>query len=186
MEQIIILSGPPGAGKTSVAEALCERFDRMVHIEVDDLRAAVKAGYRRPWETDRQAVEQILLSVRNACAIARESIALRYAVVISDVVTAEVVPLYRAALEGVGATAHLVTLLPALDVNLARDATRTTTIPDRVRVLHPELSRDTSSSAIPGAVLETSGDLDARMTADRVQDAVSRGTAVFIEREPTP
>ena len=35
MNQIIVISGPPGAGKTSVANALCERFDRMLHVEVD-------------------------------------------------------------------------------------------------------------------------------------------------------
>ena len=32
MQQVILVTGPAGAGKSSVAAALCERFDRMVHI----------------------------------------------------------------------------------------------------------------------------------------------------------
>lgn len=180
MEQIIILSGPPAAGKTAVAEALCERFDRMLHVEVDHLRHAVKAGYRHPWEDDRQAREQRLLAVRSACAVARESIALRYAVVITDVVTAEAVPQYREALAGLGVAVHLATLLPTLDVTLARDTARRGDLEARIRTLHAELSRDTANGTIPGAVLDTSGDVDARATGDRVQDAVARGLAGFI------
>ena len=180
MEQVIILSGPPGARKTKVAEALCERFDRMVHVEVNDLRQAVKAGYRRPWEEDRQAREQHLLARRNACAIARESIALRYAVVITDVVTADAIPQYRDALAGIGAAVQLVTLLPSLEVTLASDAAREQSIDKRIRMLHAELSRDTASGAIPGAVLDTTNDPDPRATGDRVQDVVARGQAGFV------
>ena len=37
-----------------------------------------------------------------------------------------------------------------------------------------------TTHAIPGAVLDTSGDIDGRATGDRVQDAVSRGAAVLV------
>ena len=139
MDQVIIVSGPAGAGKSSVAQAICERFDRMLHIEVDTLRHWVKAGYRHPWAGDRQADEQRLLATRNAAAVARESVALRYAAVIDDVVLTTAVEQYRSALAGLGTHVHLVTLLPDLEVALARDRGRSASIPERVRALHAEL-----------------------------------------------
>src|SRR5918994_615070 len=117
MQQVIIVTGPPGAGKSSVAAALCERFDRMVHIDVDALRHMVRAGYRHPWTGDQQAKEQLRMAVRNAAAMARESVATRYAVVIDDVVPPEAAALYVELLSAVDANVHLVTLLPTLEVN---------------------------------------------------------------------
>lgn len=179
-QHIIILSGPPGAGKTAVAEALCERYDRMLHVEVDELRHMVKAGYRHPWAGDAQAREQLILAARNASAIACESVAMRYAVVIDDVALAEIAEVYREALATAGVPVHLVTLLPTLEVTLARDASRRFSIPERVRALHERLHAEVQSGALPGAVLDTSRDRDAAFTADRVQEATERGTALLV------
>ncbi len=184
MNQVVILSGPPGAGKSSVADALCERFDRMIHVEVDELRHWVKAGYRHPWAGDRQAAEQLELAVRNASAIARESVAMRYAVVITDVVRPDDAARYRAALAGAGTAVHLVTLLPSLEVALARDAVREHAIAERVRAVHAELVDDIRSGALPGAVIDSSHDRDPQATADRVQDVVASGEALLVDASP--
>lgn len=184
MQQVILVTGPAGAGKTTVAAALCERFDRMVHINVDVLRHMVRAGYRHPWLEDAQAAEQRMLAVRNAMAMARECIAARYAVVIDDVVYGPVVDMYRLATDELGAPLQFVTLLPSLDVALDRDARRSESIPERVRALHAEFSREAQAGTLPGIALDTSADADAYVTADRVQDAVANGLALFDPRLP--
>lgn len=180
MNQVIIVTGPAGAGKTVVAEAICERFDRMLHVPVDTLRHWVKAGYRHPGVGDERDDEQMLLAVRNASAIARNSIAMRYAVVIDDVLVAHVAGWYRDALEGIPTAVQLVTLLPDLETTLARDAVRRHPIPDRVRALHEQFAREIAEGALPGAVIDSTHDENAYLTADRVMDAVATGEALFI------
>jgi len=179
MNQVILLSGPPGAGKTFVAEALCERFDRVVHVEVDELRHWVKAGYRHPWAGDRQAAEQLELAAREAVAMAREALAMRYSVVITDVALPQKASLYRELLDRLPCAAHIVTLLPSLEVTLARDAERRVSFPDRIEPLHRLFTDAVAEGTLPGVVLDTSHDTGPAQTADRVQDLVARGLALL-------
>ena len=55
---LFLVSGPPGAGKTTLCRALLSRFERGLHLPVDDLRGWVVSGMADsvPWtdETERQ------------------------------------------------------------------------------------------------------------------------------------
>ena len=64
---------------------------------------------------------------------------------------------------------------------MARDEARGHSIPDRVRAVHDALSAEIAAGELPGLVLDTSDDTDAHATADRVQDAGSRGGAGLLE-----
>lgn len=179
MNQVIVISGPPGAGKSAVARAICERFDRMLLIEVDELRRWVCAGYRRPWDGDAQAAEQQRLVARAACAVAREAIATRYAVAICDVAGPALAGVYREALEGAAVGAHFVTLLPDLETTLARGAAGAAPQPERSREVHAQFRAAYEAGELPGAVLDSSADADAYVTADRLQELVARGEALL-------
>lgn len=49
---VLIVSGPPGVGKTTVAALLAERFPRSVHLEVDSFFRFVRSGYVKPWKPE--------------------------------------------------------------------------------------------------------------------------------------
>jgi cytidylate kinase len=54
--EILVITGPPGAGKTSVSEALVARTERSVLVDGDAFFGFVRRGRVPPWEpaADRQ------------------------------------------------------------------------------------------------------------------------------------
>jgi predicted kinase len=62
---VLLLTGPPGAGKSTVAEIVAERFERSVHVEADRFYGFVVGGYVDPWE--RGAHDQNVIAVEIAC-----------------------------------------------------------------------------------------------------------------------
>jgi ADP-ribose pyrophosphatase YjhB (NUDIX family)/chloramphenicol 3-O-phosphotransferase len=123
---VVIVTGPAGAGKSTVARALCRRFERAAHIAVDALRHMVVSGYASPvpGRADvEEARRQAALARRNAAALARNFACAGFHTVIDDVLERrEELDEYLAAL--VGCTVAFVTLLPTVEALRARDAER--------------------------------------------------------------
>ncbi len=51
-EPILILTGPPGAGKTRTAGLLTAGSERTVHLESDTFFHFIRAGYVEPWKPE--------------------------------------------------------------------------------------------------------------------------------------
>jgi chloramphenicol 3-O-phosphotransferase/ADP-ribose pyrophosphatase YjhB (NUDIX family) len=127
---VIIVTGPAGAGKSTVARALCGRFARAAHIDVDLLRwRMIVSGYVRPeaaYGADTEAEEawrQLALRARNAAALARNFAVDGFTAVIDDVLErCEELDMYLAELDGLDVA--FVTLLPDAASLRARDEGR--------------------------------------------------------------
>jgi adenylate kinase family enzyme len=178
---ILILSGPGGAGKTTVAQALADRYDRVAHIPVDVVRHFVTAtGYAR---FGRPGFEkQRALGTRNACALARNFVAERFAVIIDDVGADEELAAYLEGLRPAGAPIHYVRLVPSLEVCLARNAGREEErmAPGRVA----EQYREFVAAIEPAGVTIDNSEMSPEVAADRVQALTTSGESLIWQPEP--
>jgi predicted kinase len=66
---ILIVSGPSGAGKTTVGRLLAATFDLSVHIRVDDFMPFVVNGWVEPWLADSAHQNRVLGGAVAAAAL---------------------------------------------------------------------------------------------------------------------
>jgi len=129
MADVWLISGIPGAGKTTVARLLAERFERSVVIEGDLLQGWIASG--NVWQGQEPADEsarQIHLNMRNQCLLAQSYAAAGFTPIIDYVVvsTADLGE-YRQRLRGLAL--HLVVLHPGKSVIIARESAREKSAP---------------------------------------------------------
>ena len=67
----LVLSGAPGAGKTTVAQGVAAGLDRSAIVSGDDVSRMVASGWVGPvGEPSSEAERQLLLRARNICSLA--------------------------------------------------------------------------------------------------------------------
>lgn len=66
--QVVVVTGPPGAGKTSVAEALVARLDNGVLVDGDAFFRSIQNGWIPPWQPEADQQNQTVIQAIGAAA----------------------------------------------------------------------------------------------------------------------
>ncbi|HEX6752659.1 MAG TPA: GNAT family N-acetyltransferase [Solirubrobacterales bacterium] len=60
---VLVLTGPPGVGKTTVAGILALRSPRAVHLESDVFFRFVRSGYVEPWKPESHEQNSVVMGI---------------------------------------------------------------------------------------------------------------------------
>ena len=131
---VLILTGPPAAGKTTLGPRIAAQLSHCAVVDVDVVRAMIVQPHIAPWRGEAGML-QLALGARNACDLARNFVRSGFHVVVLDVLTDETAHLYRSSLTEIEHT--IVLLLPGLEVSLQRNRARGQWLADdEVRLLY--------------------------------------------------
>ena len=131
---ILILTGPPAAGKSMLGPLIAKQRIHCAVIDVDRVRAMLVQPHIAPW-LGEEGMAQLRLGAQNACALARNFVAEGYDVVILDVLTDETAAIYQTELAE--RPHQIVLLLPSLAESLLRNQIRGQWLTDEeVRLLY--------------------------------------------------
>jgi adenylate kinase family enzyme len=112
--EVIVVSGPPGVGKSTVARAVADVYDPSALVVGDDFFAYLHRGGIEPWRPEADAQNRTVLAAAGAAC---GRLAERFTVVYDGVLWPPYAALFASA---AGRTFHYAVLLPPLEVCLQR------------------------------------------------------------------
>jgi thymidylate kinase len=178
---LFVITGAPGAGKTTIAGHLMQRFQFGLHIPIDNLREWVVSGIAHPLPTwTDETTRQFTLARQGAADLSKRYLDAGFAVAVDDIIGFEDVhSIFIDALRP--RAVHPILLFPSLKEALARNAGRTTKTFDTsvlvssIEMLHEQFEEQVGE--YPGwIVLDTDG-LSVEATVDQILERTGRATS---------
>jgi adenylylsulfate kinase-like enzyme len=83
---ICLVTGPAGVLKSTITKKLAKKFTDSARIDVDYIREMIVNGYAKPFQDNKKTKNQLLLSRKNACSLAKNFVEAGFCVFIDDVI----------------------------------------------------------------------------------------------------
>lgn len=169
---VIVLSGPPGAGKSTVARLLADAASPSVHLHTDDFWAFIRRGAIPPYLPGSERQNELIMTILATAAFGFA--AGGYYVVVDGVVGPWFIDAFLSASAGTGARLHYVILRPDERTTLARAVKRgegALTEPQPVRDMHRQFC---DLGRYEEHAVDSTGQ-SPRATADLIGDGLARG-----------